>query len=69
MTSAPSVLADPHAERMRRADALASIYPHLTKDDVVVVTIMGAVAVWFFLVRAIWRANLLDRFLGLDQSE
>ena len=30
--------------------------------------LMGLVVVWFFLVRAIWRANLLERFLGLDRS-
>lgn len=48
MSPAPSVLPDPHSEWMRRADALASIYPHLAQDEVVVVTIMGAVAVELF---------------------
>ena len=30
--------------------------------------LMGLVIVWFFLVRAVWRANLLERFLGLNQG-
>jgi cation-transporting P-type ATPase E len=41
----------------------------LTKPEEVVAQILGAVAVWFFLVRFIWRANLLDRFLGLNRPE
>jgi hypothetical protein len=24
--------------------------------------------VWFFLIRAIWRAELFERFLGLDKT-
>jgi hypothetical protein len=28
--------------------------------------ILGVVVVWFFLIRAIWRTNLFERFLGLD---
>ena len=38
----------------------------LVKPFSITMSIMGVVAVWFFLVRAIWRANLFDRFLGLE---
>jgi hypothetical protein len=41
----------------------------LVKPWFITVAIMGAVAVWFFLLRAIWRTNLLDRLLGLNQVE
>jgi cation-transporting P-type ATPase E len=50
-------------------DPIGYYFGILTKPWFVIAQIMGAVAVWFFLVRAIWRANLLDRLLGLDQSE
>jgi cation-transporting ATPase E len=38
----------------------------LVKPFSVTSIILAVVAVWFFLVRAIWRANLFERFLGLD---
>ena len=37
----------------------------LVKPFGITLIIMGLVLVWFFLVRAVWRANLLERFLGL----
>ncbi|HEY7036577.1 MAG TPA: thiamine pyrophosphate-dependent enzyme [Thermomicrobiales bacterium] len=63
-------------ERMRRADALAAIYPKLAGDDVVVVTIMGAVAVelynlghrpsFFYLEHAMGLASSLGLGLALS---
>ena len=50
-------------------DPLGYYFGVLTKPWFIIAAITGAVAVWFFLVRAIWRANLLDRFLGLDRAE
>ena len=50
-------------------DPLGYYFGVLTKPWFIIAAIMGAVAVWFFLVRAIWRANLLDRFLGLNRDE
>ncbi|MDP9425206.1 MAG: hypothetical protein M3P37_04020 [Actinomycetota bacterium] len=50
-------------------DALGYYFGVLTKPWFITAAIMGAVAVWFFLVRAVWRANLLDRFLGLNRAE
>ena len=50
-------------------DPIGYYFGVLTKPWFVIAAIMGAVAVWFFLMRAIWRANLLDRFLGLDRRE
>ncbi len=50
-------------------DPLGYYFGVLTKPWFVIAAIMGAVVVWFFLIRAIWRANLLDRFLGLDRTE
>jgi cation-transporting ATPase E len=41
----------------------------LVKPWFITAAIMGAVAVWFFLVRTILRANLLDRVLGLKQTK
>ncbi len=38
----------------------------LVKPFSITASIMGVVAVWFFLVRAIWRANPFERFLGLE---
>jgi sulfopyruvate decarboxylase subunit beta len=62
--------------RMRRADALAAIYPTLARDDVVVVTIMGAVAVelynlghrpgFFYLEHAMGLASSLGLGLALS---
>ena len=37
----------------------------LVKPFLINLILMALVFVWFFLVRAIWRANLLERFLGL----
>jgi sulfopyruvate decarboxylase subunit beta len=61
---------------MRRADALAAIYPCLAQDDVVVVTIMGAVAVelynlghrpgFFYLEHAMGLASSLGLGLALS---
>lgn len=50
-------------------DPVGYYFGVLTKPWFIIAAIMGAVAVWFFLVRAIWRADLLDRFLGLDRTE
>ena len=50
-------------------DPLGYYFGVLVKPWFITAAIMGAVAVWFFLVRAIWRASLLDRFLGLNQAE
>jgi cation-transporting P-type ATPase E len=50
-------------------DPLGYYFGVLTKPWFIIAAITGAVAVWFFLVRAIWRANLLDRFLGLNRDE
>jgi cation-transporting P-type ATPase E len=30
--------------------------------------LIGLVVIWFFLVRAVWRARLFERFLGLEQD-
>ena len=64
------------APRMRRADALAAIYPVLAEEDVVVVTIMGAVAVelynlghrpgFFYLEHAMGLASSLGLGLALS---
>lgn len=63
-------------QRMRRADALAAIYPKLAGDGVVVVTIMGAVAVelynlghrpsFFYLEHAMGLASSLGLGLALS---
>ena len=37
----------------------------LVKPFVIDSLIIGVVVVWFFLIRAIWRAKLFERFLGL----
>lgn len=41
----------------------------LTKPPFVTAIIMAVVVVWFFLIRAVWRANLFERFLGLNKIE
>ena len=38
----------------------------LVKPFLINLILMALVAVWFFLVRAVWRAGLFERFLGLD---
>jgi sulfopyruvate decarboxylase subunit beta len=55
-------------QRMLRADALAAIYPQLARDDVIVVTIMGAVAVELHQLGH--RANFfyLEHAMGLASS-
>jgi cation-transporting ATPase E len=40
----------------------------LVKPLTVQAILIGLVVIWFFLVRAIWRANLFERFLGLEQG-
>jgi len=68
MTPSPTVLANPHTERMRRADALTVIYPHLAGDDVIVVTIMGAVAVELFALGHRPSFFYLEHAMGLASS-
>ncbi len=50
-------------------DPIGHYFGVLTKPEEVIAQILGAVAVWFFLLRFIWRANLLDRFLELNRPE
>ncbi|HEX9921729.1 MAG TPA: hypothetical protein VGD99_03625 [Anaerolineae bacterium] len=38
----------------------------LVKPFSITSLILVVVVVWFFLIRAIWRANLFERFLGLE---
>lgn len=54
--------------RMRRADALAAIYPLLARDDVVVVTIMGAVAVELYNLGHRTSFFYLEHAMGLVSS-
>lgn len=49
--------------------SLGYFFGILAKPEEVTLIILGVVVVWFFLVRAIWRANLFERFLGLDKVE
>lgn len=53
---------------MRRADALAAIYPTLAQDDIVVVTIMGAVAVELFNLGHRPGFFYLEHAMGLASS-
>jgi sulfopyruvate decarboxylase subunit beta len=55
-------------ERMKRADALAAIYPTLAQEDVVVVTIMGAVAVELFNLGHRPAFFYLEHAMGLASS-
>jgi sulfopyruvate decarboxylase subunit beta len=55
-------------DRMKRADALAAIYPTLSRDDVVVVTIMGAVAVELFNLGHRPGFFYLEHAMGLASS-
>ncbi len=50
-------------------DPIGYYFGVLSKPWFVIAAVLGAVAVWFFLMRTIWRANLLDRFLGLDKID
>jgi sulfopyruvate decarboxylase subunit beta len=54
--------------RIRRADALAAIYSQLAQDDVVVVTIMGAVAVELFNLGHRPGFFYLEHAMGLASS-
>jgi cation-transporting ATPase E len=47
-------------------DSLGYFFGILVKPLPVTAALLGVVVVWFFLMRAIWRANLFERFLGLD---
>lgn len=40
----------------------------LVKPFEINLILMGLVVVWFFVLRTIWRANIFDRFLGLDEQ-
>jgi sulfopyruvate decarboxylase subunit beta len=57
-----------HATPMRRADALAAVYSKLAGDDVVVVTIMGAVAVELFNLGHRPSFFYLEHAMGLASS-
>jgi len=54
--------------RMRRADALAAVYPRLADDGVVVVTIMGAVAVELYSLGHRPNFFYLEHAMGLASS-
>ena len=41
----------------------------MVKPSSITMIVTGLVIVWFSLVRAVWRANLLERFLGLKGDE
>jgi len=53
---------------MSRAEALASIYPVLARDDVIVVTIMGAVAVELYKLGHRHNFFYLEHAMGLASS-
>ena len=55
-------------QMMRRADALAAIYPELADDDVIVVTIMGAVAVELYTLGHRPNFFYLEHAMGLASS-
>lgn len=67
MTASPRPEANA-LERMLRADALAAIYPELTQDDVLVVTIMGAVAVELYSLGHRHSFFYLEHAMGLASS-
>jgi cation-transporting ATPase E len=48
---------------------LSNFFGILDEPEEVTFIILGVVVIWFFLMRAIWRANLFERFLGLDEVE
>jgi sulfopyruvate decarboxylase subunit beta len=76
VSSAKQAVVDTDHQRMKRADALAAIYPTLARDDVIVTTIMGAVAVelynlghrpgFFYLEHAMGLASSLGLGLALS---
>jgi sulfopyruvate decarboxylase subunit beta len=68
MTNAKSSPKSIEVDRMNRADALASIYPSLARDDVIVVTIMGAVAVELYNLGHRSNFFYLEHAMGLASS-
>lgn len=46
-------------------DPLGTYFGILVKPFMISALIMGLVIVWFFLVRAVWRWRLFERFLGI----
>jgi sulfopyruvate decarboxylase subunit beta len=68
MTIASSPQKAAEVDRMNRADALASIYPSLARDEVIVVTIMGAVAVELYNLGHRSNFFYLEHAMGLASS-
>ena len=64
MTADPA----PPSGRMRRADALAAVYDDLARDDVVVVTIMGAAAAELYSLGHRPSFFYLEHAMGLASS-
>ena len=58
----------PETGPMHRADALEAIYPKLARDEVIVVTIMGAVAVELFTLGHRTNFFYLEHAMGLASS-
>lgn len=50
-------------------DPLGYYFGILVKPFTINMTLMALVVVWFFLIRAIWRTGLFERFLGLDKVD
>ena len=50
-------------------DPLGRYFGILFKPPAVIAAILGLVAVWFFILRAVWRARLFERLLGLEQID
>ncbi len=50
-------------------DSLGYYFGILVKPLQINLILLSLVIVWFFVVRAIWRARLFERFLGLDTPE
>lgn len=67
MTASPGAQANAH-DWMLRADALAASYPDLIQDDVLVVTIMGAVAVELYNLGHRHSFFYLEHAMGLASS-
>ncbi|MCB9078059.1 MAG: HAD-IC family P-type ATPase [Anaerolineaceae bacterium] len=47
---------------------LGSYFGILHKPSGTYFSILGLVIVWFFLIRTVWRAQIFERFLGLDKD-
>ncbi|MCB0163358.1 MAG: HAD-IC family P-type ATPase, partial [Anaerolineae bacterium] len=47
---------------------LGSYFGILHKPSGTYFGILGLVVVWFFLIRTVWRAQIFERFLGLDKD-